>query len=1107
MSCRPLLAIVAVLLSWLSGGHGIVPAPARAAEAMVRVGLHDDYGRLVIEWPAPVEIRTERDGPRLNVQASRPFPARLDEVTGRLHRYLASLNLDAEGDGLAIETAPGVALAFELLDERLLVLDFRDAVAELRLRVGQHPGFVRLVFEPVTAATRLQRTPEGLEVDLPGPISAWALRRLHEVAGVTGATLDGHRLALRLADTATARDQRVAPDKLVIDVSPPSTADIVDATREVTASRTGPAFPLPQARPVPVSAADDAADAVVPGETAVADLPGPVQDDAPPEPSEPAGLPVDGPVIITGTRLGGGSAEIAFRWAGPVPAAVFIRGSSLWAVFGAEASAIEIDAEAFATAVGRHVTGLRRERHGSATVLRVALAGERSALVYRDGASWVVTLRPADEKDELRDPPALEPAADGLLLPKITSVAALVDPVVGDRLGVGLALALTGPRPVESRFVGLRLLPSVQGAVWRTLAEPVEPDDVTGAGLLLTAAHGVLPTSVQPAIATASATEPAVAHPPDEEPAPSPVDAHAADESAGPSPEPHDDAPDEHQAPDTSPPSPLGLARFAANDFRSRRAALLAALTTADAPGREAARLDLARLLVVHGLGAEALELLDAATVENDAAEATAAPAEAALTGAALLLMDRPAEAADRLGDRRLADDDEIALWRGAAAGATGAWDEGLGDWERGSAHLASYPLDLQAALAVPGVRLLLETGRADAAFALIDRLTALDLRPDRLRSLRRLEATALERDGATDEALAAWRALAESGPIEERAVARAAAMSLALAAGRLSIEEAIATLEADRRHWRGQKEEFALWQQLAGLQREAGRIDEALDTLRTAMHRLPPPAEAQAITGEMAAFFGAAMDELAAGQRSPTSALLLYRRFAELMPVGPEGDEAAATLSTALLATGLATAGTEILDDRLEIHAERDARRARLGLMLARLHVASGAPDRALATLVDSTPLGAVDAGLTADRQQLMAEALAANSTAATLADGPAGALLRARAAFDVGDWPAVRLAASPLEAALPEAGPLDAEAGEVVLMLATAARQLGDAEEARRLARRHAEHMPGERDAALLGLLAGLPTFAGDTDRVLADATRHLHEARDVLAVLGRN
>ena len=255
-------------------------------------------------------------------------------------------------------------------------------------------------------------------------------------------------------------------------------------------------------------------------------------------------------------------------------------------------------------------------------------------------------------------------------------------------------------------------------------------------------------------------------------------------------------------------------------------------------------------------------------------------------------------------------------------------------------------------------------------------------------------------------------------------------------------------------------------------------------------MQRLPPPAEAQVITREMAALFGEALDELTAGRRSPTSALLLYRRFAELMPVGPEGDEAAATLSAALLATGLATAGTGILDDRLDLHPERDARRARLGLMLARLHVAAGAPDRALATLVDSTPLGAVDATLTADRQRLMAEALAANSASPTLADRPEAGLQRARAAFDAGDWPAVRLAASPLEAALPDTGPIDTEGGEIVLMLATAARQLGDTGEVRRLAARHAERLPGERDAAFSASPGCRKSPA--TPTALADATR---------------
>lgn len=1083
MSRHLVLAVLCVLL-------GFAPHAARAAEAVSRVGLHETFGRLVVEWPELVEIQTERKGAALELRASRPFPTRLGEAVGRLGRYVEVVTLDAGDSTLIVRPRAGIDLSYELLDGRLLVLDFRAAPAELRLRVGQHAGFVRLVIEPVAAdAAVVDRSQGELEVELPGALSAWALNRLREVPGITDVALDGQSLKLALARTATARTQRVEPDKLVIDLVPPAEAALA-------AAPAGPEVAVPRAKPTRLAAMDETAAPVAePPEVQPK-----VAAEAPPEPAAAATAevaPAELPVVISATKLGGASAEIAFRWAAPVPAAVFVRGQTLWAVFGSAASAIEIDAEAFRAAIGQHVTGLRRERHPTATVLRLALAGERAALVHRAGASWIVTLRPADGEVGTAEASGLEPRDRGLLLPGIKALASLVDPVVGDRLGIGLALSPTGPRLVDSRFVGLRLMPSAQGAVWRELAAAVTPDDLSGDGLILTAAHGVLPTPAAETVAALPSAEPTFARPAVEIPDPAPTE-RAVEVPV---------AVDEHDPPRPTASrerSPLGLAPFATGDFRARRAALQAGMATAAGPMREAARLDLARLLVVHGLGAEALELLDAARVEADEA-AGAGTAQAALTGAALLLMDRAAEAAKRLGDPRLAADDEVALWHGAAAASLGEWDQGLLDWERGAAHLATYPLDLQATLAVPGVRLLLETGRADAAFELIDRLTALDLRSDRLRSLRRLEALALERDGAADEALAAWRALAETGPLEERAVARAAATDLALAAGQISMEEAIATLEADRRDWRGQKDELRLWRRLAILQHEAGRIDEALETLRTAMHRTPPPAEAQAITGEMSAIFAEALAELGAGRRSPTSALLLYRRYQELMPGGPEGDDLALSLSAALLATGLANAGAEILDDRLELAVPRDARRARLGLGLARLHAASGAFDRTLATLVDSTPLDAVDADLMAERQRLVAEALAATSGSAALAGGSAPSRLRARAAFDAGDWPAVRLAAASLEAALPEMGPITPEAGEIVLMLATAARQMGDAQEVRRLARLHGGRLSSERDAAVLRLLAGLPSFAGSTDQVLADATQHLHEARDVLAALG--
>lgn len=1077
---KRLLLLLGVLLALLPGG-------AMAIEATVRAGLHETFGRLVIEWPDPSAISAERDGELLHVRASDPLPADLDRVAAKLAPYLDSLTLDADGAGFRVKPAAGIDLSHELFDKRLLVLNFSAAPPELRLRVGQHPGFVRLVIEPLAAdAVAIDRSPGTLALHLPGRLSAWALGRLREVPGITRVVAEPGVLKLGLAPRASARDQHVGPDKLVIDLAPPS--DVAATTSS------GPRFPAPRARPVPAAASDETVEEPAKAFDDAASEPAkPPADAGAPEP--PAASPTEGPVVISGTRLGDDSLEIAFRPPAPAPAAVFVRGRSLWVILGFHADAIEIDADAFKAAAGRHVTGLRRERHDTATVLRLALADERRARVRRDGGSWVVELGATDGTVETAAAPGLETRSEGELVPEITGVVSLIDPLVGDRLGIGLALATTGPRPLEQRFVGLRLLPTAQGAAWRELAGVVTARDLTDGGLLLKPAHGVLPGL--PSLAAMA--------PPADAPAPAPVPASVdpprpvATERADGSEHPPDPAA-------SSAPSPLGLAAFAEGDFRVRRRKLAATLAKATGPASEAARQDLARLLLVHGLGAETLELLEAPGIgaPSPGKEVPASAAEAALAGAAFLLMDRPAEAAERLGDPGLAADDETALWRGAALAALGEWDRGLAEWQRGSGHLADYPSDLQAALAVPGVRLLLETGRADAAFALIDRLTAPGLRSDRLRSLRRLEAVALERDGATEEALAAWQALAEAGPIEERAVARSAAASLALAAGRISLEQAIRTLEADRLDWRGQEEEFALWRRLAALEREAGRSEEALETLRAAMERPPPPAEAKRIASEMSRDFAELMGELGTGDRSATSALLLYRRYQELMPPGAPGDELAMTLSEALLATGLATAGAGVLEDRLELHPARDAARARLGLRLAGLHVASHAFDEALATLVATTPLEAVDVGLAAERQHLTAEALAARSGAGAVAAGPATARQRARTAFDAGDWPAVRLAAAPLEAALPQAGPLEATDGEIVLMLATAARQMGDVMEVQRLAQRHADRLSSESDAALLELLAGLPAFAGDTGQVLADATRHLHEARDELAAL---
>jgi hypothetical protein len=559
----------------------------------------------------------------------------------------------------------------------------------------------------------------------------------------------------------------------------------------------------------------------------------------------------------------------------------------------------------------------------------------------------------------------------------------------------------------------------------------------------------------------------------------------------------------------------LDLARFSGGQgqhFWEKRAALMRAAEEGDAAVRRGARLDLARLLVAHGLGAEALTLLDDVSVANGSSGEVidATPARLALQGAAHLLAGRHAEAVERLSTATLAADEETALWRAAALAASGDWDAALPEWQRSRHHLGSYRPSIRAALAERGIMLLLQTGRVEEAFATIDELQATPLAQAARERIRLLEATALERDGAVDEARTIWRVLTEAAAPEVRSLASLALVESDLAAGRIDVQNAVERLAADSIHWRGQRDEVILRRKLAALQHAAGQSYAALATLQETLSRQPPEPMSAALSTDMVTLVDTIFSELAGGERSATSVLLVYRRFAELVPPGASGDADVRLLAKRLAELGLSDASIDIVQDRLRQRNARDEGRAALGETLARLLAAKGDTRGAINALVDSTPISEIDQQLAQSRRVLSA-ALGRTDDGRWSIDPlpsidsePSRLRDRLRAALDRKEWTAVLDGAAQLEAAFPSVGELDSVAADVILMAATAARQLGQDAMVERLAVRYADRLATPADAGALRLLASPMRLSGEASALAGAAEAHSVELRSALAAV---
>jgi len=394
---------------------------------------------------------------------------------------------------------------------------------------------------------------------------------------------------------------------------------------------------------------------------------------------------------------------------------------------------------------------------------------------------------------------------------------------------------------------------------------------------------------------------------------------------------------------------------FAALLTRERNAML--AMTAAPPLARGVPRLRAAEALLALGLGAEAQSL--AALALRDDPRLAEDPRAHALHGAAALLAGRPAEA-DGLLHRRLAESDELVLWRGLLAAARGgdgaagiaaslpilrAWPEPM------RARLAPRAAEVLALAEPAAARRLLAGQEDDPAFALA-------------------RAMLLEGGGEAGAALAAYDVVARGQDRRARAVAMRRAAELRLASGALDAAGGAAAMEAVVAAWRGDAQESSARLRLAELRAASGDPRGAFDVLRETEVLFPElaptlrPRQAEALVAAIAA-------------EPPVAAVALFDAHAALLPAGPVTETALGALADRLAALDLPDRARAVLAGALRRATDAESR-ARIGLRAASLAQAAGDAAGARAVLAETEGATLPDA-LRRDRALADARAAAA--------------------------------------------------------------------------------------------------------------------------------
>lgn len=152
-----LLAILSALV--------LVSMPAIAQEAVQARGwAKATYGRIIFDWQKPVQYSARIDGSELVVEFGRPMRGDLTRVVKNLGGYVTSAQLAGNGKiarfGLAgtfevasFATGPSVVVdlrrtAGAVVSPAAMTAPTTTAAGSgLRVDVGRHPGFTRLVFD------------------------------------------------------------------------------------------------------------------------------------------------------------------------------------------------------------------------------------------------------------------------------------------------------------------------------------------------------------------------------------------------------------------------------------------------------------------------------------------------------------------------------------------------------------------------------------------------------------------------------------------------------------------------------------------------------------------------------------------------------------------------------------------------------------------------------------------------------------------------------------------------------------------------------------------------------------------------------------------------
>lgn len=723
-------------------------------------------------------------------------------------------------------------------------------------------------------------------------------------------------------------------DVLVIDITkpvPPAQAE-ADPPAKPAAPKPQPVAakaetgPILLAPPKPASPVEESAAETVPSAPSVIGGPERVTVMSP-NWRDPA--PRNGLVNVRVSPLANGL-ELQVPFAAPAPAAVFARGSTVWAVFAANA---DLKIEQTQLPAGYKVRPIRQK---NATLLRIEMPKQLAVSADMDESTWTIRLTPSADKPQRFLAPVRR-NVDGrtrieTMLIGATGLVWFEDPLIGDQLVAAVSYGPSTASPTPRDFVEASLPATAHGLI----VSPKSDDAV-----VTLEGERVVVSMAASAQSTPDAMPATTFGPPSANPAFIDFAAWGASR---------------------------GQAYIDQLEGLQKAAASLDPTTPAGATGA----LDIARFHLGHGEANEALGVLNLAAMDRPQIEQD--PTYLGLRGAANFMAGRLKQADDDLSRGVLRGDASASLWRAMVANERGEWERAIEFFRAADKQINLYTSARAAQFAAAWANAALRTNDFNTARRQAGIAAASSDRETKEWGQLILASVKSEIDGAA-AAYDDFDRLSKKAiePVAVRAELKR--LELGVEAGRMTANEAATELEGLRFRWRGDEVEMQTVGILADQYMRVGRFRDALLLAQSTALRDAVAPGARELRIKVADYFRRLFLNGEADRLDPIQAVALFYEFDDnLMPIGPDGDQMVRKLAQRLVSFDLLEPASALLQYQVD-NRIRGIGKSAVAVDLATIYLWDKRPDKALAA-INTTRQPSLPKDLALERRLLEAAA-----------------------------------------------------------------------------------------------------------------------------------